>query len=181
MKIFFVCLLFFPLAVLADYDRDAFGSWLDVDRDGRNMRHEILSFAESLDGGQDIWYLPYSNCYESKSRVIDIDHVVPLRHAYGTGAADWYSVKKKQFANDPLNLVVTHRSVNRSKGSRAPHEWMPPFKRYHCQYLYRWRTIKDKYGLSYSSDERKFLKRRMRRCILRFNVLEPKYIPMCSR
>ena len=41
-----------------------------------------------------------------------IDHVVPLSFAWQMGAADWPAEKRLQFANDPLNLVLTTRLVN---------------------------------------------------------------------
>ena len=55
---------------------------------------------------------------------INIDHVVSLKDAYDSGASLWSSSKKQAFANDKTNHVPSCGSVNRSKGSAGPKEFM---------------------------------------------------------
>ena len=76
------------------YDRDLFGGWSDTDRDCQNMRHELLqdlstavvSFSQNacrVTRGR--WLDPYTDKIFHESRLLDIDHLVPLNTA-GTEA-----------------------------------------------------------------------------------------------
>ncbi|MFI1360926.1 DUF1524 domain-containing protein [Streptomyces sp. NPDC020898] len=51
----------------------------------------------------------------------DIDHVVPLRKAWVSGADDWTDDQRALFANDVVvNLVAVSPFSDRSKGDRDP-------------------------------------------------------------
>lgn len=146
------------------YNRKAFAHWLDEDNDCQNTRHEIL-ISRSLSPvvlnkknclaltGK--WQDFYYNEVLLKSSDIDIDHVVPLRHAFDSGASGWDSKRKAIFANDLENLVITNKKYNRQKGAQTISTWLPIQKDYACKYVKKWFYIKSKYSLSISKEEKK--------------------------
>lgn len=86
-------------------------------------------------------------------QLVDIDHRVALGNAWRHGAAAWSTDKRRDFANDPMNLVAVSASQNRSKGDKGAEAWLPPSGR--CDYVRRQITVKKAYGLSVSPDERR--------------------------
>lgn len=144
------------------YDRDAWGRWRDDDRDCQDTRAEVL-IRDSLDpvafaeGGAcrvitGKWFDPYTGIYVTDAGLVDIDHRVPLEEAHRSGGWVWDRERKRNFANDIDNLVAAGRSANRSKGSRGPIQWLPPFEATRCPYLDKWVATKEKWGLT--EDER---------------------------
>lgn len=144
------------------YNRKDWKHWIDEDRNCLNTRHEILK-KRSLEkvvlskkgcsvkqGLWDDYYYP-----EKLTQVneVDIDHLVPLKHAFDAGGKNWSKEKKKNFANDEENLVITNRKYNREKGSQTISTWLPVHKSYACKYLNDWMKIKKKYQLEISKDE----------------------------
>lgn len=156
------------------YNREDWPHWIDVDNDCQDTRAEVLITSSnvpvkfkrnngcSVSWGQ--WSDPYTGKVFEKASDLDIDHVVPLAHAHRNGGASWTREKKRQFANDPINLIAVEGSVNRSKSDQAPNEWMPPKKEYWCEYLKRWGAVKVKYGLTASNDEVAFIDKAGRYC-----------------
>ncbi len=157
------------------YDRDLFADWYDADRNGCNTRKEVL-IAESLDpiqigsgctitGGR--WFSIYDNVETTDSSKFDIDHMVPLSEAWGSGAWNWNADQRKHFANDldqPFFLIAVTASSNRSKSDRDPAEWMPPNSGYHCEYVRIWIEIKRAWDLSVDQAEHDFLARKLASC-----------------
>ena len=144
------------------YARERFGhGWADSDRDCQNSRMETL-ISQSLSpvkfkttkqchvvSGR--WISPFSGETIYSASKIDIDHVVPLKWAWERGANHWSSEKRKQFANDPANLISVEASLNRQKGAKGLDAWLPPKNQ--CQYIVRFLRVKKTYGLSPSSVE----------------------------
>jgi len=108
------------------YDRDLFGGWSDTDRDCQNMRHELLqdlstatvSFSQNtcrVTRGR--WLDPYTDKIFYQSRLLDIDHLVPLKYSWDRGAHSWTTKKRRQFSNDPINLFAIEKSVT----AKNPH------------------------------------------------------------
>lgn len=153
-----------PLTI-PDYNRSEWGRWSDDDGDCQNTRQEVL-IAESLEAptldergcrvllGR--WKCPYTGVEVTDPRVLDIDHVVPLYEAHFSGGSAWGSDRKSAFFNDlvhPEQLIAVDRSANRSKGSKQPHEWMPPNEAYRCEYLRAWVGGKAEWELKMDCDE----------------------------
>lgn len=151
------------------YKRENWKHWIDADSDCQNTRAEILirysiqtvtfknnKLCSVLSGA---WLDPYTNKIFYKASDLDIDHIVPLSHAYLAGGHDWSFELKQTFANDYNNLLVVEDNANQSKGARPPHKWMPENKSFHCNYLLKWRDIKIKYSLKESKDETYFINR----------------------
>jgi len=91
------------------------------------------------------WYDPYSNQYFYNASDVDIDHLVPLKNAYYSGAWDWTKAKRCNFSNfleDRYHLIVVESSENRSKGSRGPDKFIPINPQFQCLYLASWLRVK---------------------------------------
>lgn len=139
----------------SSFDRDSlFGSWQDDDGDCRNTRAEILQASSStaVDGGCSIsdgaWHDPYTGGTIRRSKDLDIDHIVPLKEAWLSGAWRWTREERVAFANDPEVLLAVGKSANRAKSDKDPAEWLPPDTSYHREYARRWAAIKVKYRLA---------------------------------
>lgn len=169
-----LCLFLIPIDVfggeesIPSYERSLFGhGWIDLDGDGRDSREELLEHRDAHQDGlkNDVWILPYSGrVYSGPPSHLDIDHIVPLKEAWLSGASYWTDDQRESFANDPINLEISHRSVNRSKGSRRPDQWMPPSRDYHCVYVYRWSLVKNVYNLSMTSSEEDYIESVLEGC-----------------
>jgi hypothetical protein len=84
------------------YNRDLFGGWSDVDRDCQNMRHELLQDLSTATVGfsqntcrvtRGRWLDPYTDKTFYESRLLDIDHLVPLKYSWDRGAHSWTTKK----------------------------------------------------------------------------------------
>ena len=111
---------------------------------------------------------PYTGTTERLSattlRTVEIDHVVALGDSWQKGAQQWDAAKRVQFANDPLNLLVTTGSVNASKGDGDTATWLPPDKSFRCAYVARQVSVKVKYGLWVTAAEKEAMQRVLSTC-----------------
>jgi Protein of unknown function (DUF1524) len=144
------------------YNRKDWAHWSDFDKDCQSTRHEILitrSLAPvSMDRKgchvmQGKWEDYYYPEVHTKPKVVDIDHLIPLKHAHDLGADQWSDDQKEIFANDPDNLVITNMTYNRKKGAKTIAEWLPVNKDYACKYIRDWIRIKKKYKLELTNPE----------------------------
>jgi hypothetical protein len=170
MKYLLICFLLSSCATspkwtpkpLSGYDRKQWKHWIDHDNNCLNTRQEILK-ARSMEpvklnnrgckvvfGKWNDYYYPQVH-HDAKN--VEIDHLVPLKHAHESGGANWTSLRKEQFANDPENLVITFRPYNRTKGAKGIDQWLPINFDYACKYINDWLFIKSKYNLSISPKE----------------------------
>lgn len=152
------------------YDRELFGpTWADVDHNGCDQRNDTLS-AYLVDviyrvGTRDcvVETGTFTDPYTGEIRPfvkseagggVDIDHLVPLEHAWQSGAWAWTAEQRAAYANDLDLLVPTDASLNRSKGSQDVTTWLPPVDGgYVCTYLERWVEVKTAWKLTVTSDE----------------------------
>jgi hypothetical protein len=143
------------------YNRDDWDHWIDADGDCQDTRDEIL-IRDSLKpvtyysnakcrvtGG--LWELPYIGGTVTNAQQLDIDHIIPLKWAHGHGGDRWTTLQKRNFANDPDNLLATSSSANRSKGAKGPDQWLPSINK--CSYAQRWDQLIEKYRLMTTADE----------------------------
>jgi hypothetical protein len=157
VRLLLILALFAITHVEAKYKRSThFGHWKDFDKDCQNTRHEVLIDkslvpVKMMKKGCKVNTGKWVDFYDGKTiyiaKKIDIDHVVPLKEAYLTGAMSWSKKKRVQFANDPDNLVVTHLKINRSKSDRTPREWLPLDRSYACKFMKKWIAVKKKWNL----------------------------------
>lgn len=148
------------------YDRDKFGpAWTDAvsvagGRNGCDTRNDILQ--------RDLTSKSYRNgsrCVVVEGRLIDpytrqmikfeksrawyvqIDHMVPLSYAWQMGASRWTEDKRRNFANDPLNLLAVDGPTNMSKSDSGPASWLPPNRSYRCAYSLRFAKVAIAYNM----------------------------------
>ena len=146
------------------YSRSAFGpAWADVDRNGCDTRNDILKRdltqitfrTKTKDCIVEIGVLadPFSGEIINFQRgvrtsaLVQIDHVVALSNAWQTGIFKADLTTRKNFANDPLNLLAVKGSLNSQKGDGDAATWLPPNKQFRCDYVSRQVEVKVKYGL----------------------------------
>lgn len=151
-----------------NYSRDAYGSaWKDVDRNGCDTRNDVLGrdFTTAIykAGTNDCkviggtWTDPYSNesyTFTEQPSEAQIDHVVALSNAWQMGADLWTDQMRTEFANDPLNLIVTVASLNRQKSDSNAASWLPPYKPGRCDFIARQVAVKTKWRLFVTSSEK---------------------------
>lgn len=147
------------------YDRDLFPHWQDVNGSGCSARQDAL-LAQVVGFPQvDVfdrcvvvegdWYSPFDGLTHSgQPGDVDIDHVVALSEAWDSGADVWPLELRRQFANDPINLVVSSPSANSSKGDRDAGEWKPPQRNIWCLTAAVMVSTKARYELSIDVAER---------------------------
>lgn len=159
------------------YDRSRFADWLDADGDGCDTRDEVLT-AESVTRpriGADCnvrgrWVSRYDGVRTRDSSSFDIDHLVPLAEAWGSGSRRWGDARRDHYSNDlgyRFSLIAVSASSNRSKGDSDPAEWLPPRRAYWCTYAKQYTAVKWRWGLSVDRAERTTLRRLIRGCASR--------------
>jgi hypothetical protein len=149
----------------AGYSRSLFKHWIDADGDSCNTREEVL-IAESKSRAQvdafgckvieGDWFSPYEGQNFTSPSNLDVDHVVPLKEAWDSGASSWTSSRRQAFANDlsdPRSLIAVSASQNRSKGDKDPSNWIPSQSSYLCTYLSDWIAIKARWNLTMDQSE----------------------------
>ncbi|MGK5729075.1 HNH endonuclease family protein [Streptomyces sp. URMC 124] len=148
------------------YQRKHFGSscWVPHGVDRCTTRQIALKFQSvvpaTLEGRCKVvggrWHSEYDNRDMADPAHVDIDHVVPLRHAWGSGARSWTAKKRQEFANDLAaspQLIAVSTWANRRKGDKGPDQWMPVAGA-ECTYSRAWIGVKDYYGLSVTRKEK---------------------------
>ena len=141
-----------------EYDRDDWGGWIDEDGDGLNTRHEVLaeeSLIKPIVSNNKVisgkWFDKYTGKYFTNPSDLDIDHLVPLKNAYISGASNWSKKKKNRYYNYlkyDNHLIAVSKSANRNKSDKSPVEWLPPNEDYQCEYVREWFKIKTAWGLT---------------------------------
>lgn len=84
---------------------------------------------------------------QSTSGEVQIDHVVPLADAWQKGAQQWDEQTRKNFANDPDNLLAVQGRLNSQKGASDAATWLPPNRAFRCDYAKIIITVKDRYDV----------------------------------
>jgi len=156
------------------YLRALFVLWIDADRDGCDTRQEVL-IAESrttprIGTGCSVsgsWRSAYDGVTTVSASSFDIDHVVPLKEAWDSGAWAWTPARRQGYANDlgdSRSLRAVSAASNRSKGDKDPAQWLPPLASFHCTYATEWVAVKVRWRLSVDSLERAALARILSAC-----------------
>ena len=150
------------------YDRDLFPHWdylgKDCDVRDRVLIMEALrgpSTGTSCPVGSGQWFSAFDGVTVRDPSALDIDHMVPLAEAWGSGARRWTTSAREAFANDlgySGSLIAVTASSNRSKGDQDPAEWLPPRTAYRCTYVSEWIAVKWRWRLTVDSSERASLR-----------------------
>jgi hypothetical protein len=149
------------------YSRTYFKHWIDANSDCQATRAEVL-IAESrvspkytttgrctVSTGK--WYSYYDGAYWTKASDVDIDHMVPLKEAWESGALAWSVNNRTRYANDVgyyATLIAVTDNVNQAKGDRDPAAWLPPRTASRCTYAIQWVAVKYRWRLTVDPAER---------------------------
>ena len=156
----------------ADYRRDDWHLWDDIDGDGCDARQQALKAASTIPANvaagckvvSGNWISAYDGFMTSNPSELDIDHVVPLENAHISGGWSWDATQRRQYANDQFDLWAVSASANRSKGASPPNQWRPVQQGTWCEYAQRWTAIKIRWDLSATSAERDALGQMLDTC-----------------
>ena len=165
------------------YDRDLFPHWVDANGDCQNTRSEVLVSERETDTpitytsssrctvATGRWYSYYDGVSWTKASDVDIDYMVPLAEAWGSGARSWSTSRRQSYANDlgdHRTLVGVTDNVNQSKSDQDPAQWLP--SRSTCRYVAEWVAVKVRWGLSADSSEKSVLNRYASSCSATISV-----------
>jgi len=156
------------------YIRDAWSHWDDVDGNGCDARQDALiawsvvpatvNRAGTCTVITGSWVSPYDGITTSVPGDFDVDHLVPLQNAFISGGWRWDSTRRRAFANDPQELVVSSATSNRTKGSDPPDQWRPPNRDSWCAYATGWLAVKVTWDLTATTSERDALGQMLDSC-----------------
>ncbi|MBD0840839.1 HNH endonuclease family protein [Streptomyces sp. TRM68416] len=161
------------------YDRGKFGyAWMDtadgvpLARNGCDTRNDLLRR-----DGQSLRFRAGSDCVviamtlhdpytgttiewrKQKAAEVQIDHLVPLSYSWQMGSSRWPEAKRKQLANDTLNLVPVQGRANAAKGDSGPASWLPPNKPIRCAYAVRFAQVAIKYEMPVTAADKQMMLR----------------------
>ncbi len=158
------------------YSRKQFGDGWAKDSSGCDTRNRILKRdlrettenkkCQILTGilsdpytGQEIKFSRAEN-----SSAVQIDHVVALSDTWQKGAQNLSFERRVELANDPLNLLASEGDANQQKGDSDAASWLPPNKKFRCDYISRQIRVKKKYSLWVTSAEKDAMKNVLAEC-----------------
>ncbi|WP_331754146.1 HNH endonuclease family protein [Streptomyces sp. NBC_00826] len=132
-----------------------------LQRDGRDVVQDEQCRAVS-----GTWYSEYDGKTVESASGIDIDHVVPLKEAWRSGASEWSTSERRAFANDLVDsqLIAVSAGSNRAKGDKDPGNWKPSLQSYWCTYSRAWISVKATYHLTANPAEAAALSQMLDTC-----------------
>lgn len=98
------------------------------------------------------------------SSAVQIDHLVSLADAWYKGARGWDDQRRRDFANDPRNLVAVGAQANFNKAFRDATAWLPTNEAFRCEFVARQIDVKAAYGLWLSRNEKQAMEDVLARC-----------------
>lgn len=102
--------------------------------------------------------------WKVNSGSVDIDHVVALKNVWISGGQQFSQDQRLAVANDPLNLMASQASANRSKADANAAEWLPSHKPFRCRYVAIQVSVKKKYALAVTRPEMEAMRRVLNTC-----------------
>lgn len=157
------------------YERELFEHWIDADGDGCDTRQEMLieesltpvTIGEgcSIEGGT--WFSAADGDTLTNPASVDINHVVPLKEAWASGAHAWTPEHREAFANDLTDertLQAVSSGANRQQSDNDPASWLPIDRDVACQFVSDWVAIKASWGLSMDEFERDVIAATLESC-----------------
>lgn len=154
-----------PEGPRSGYSRDTFDHWADIDGSGCRARQDVLTVQATGPVERDparpcvivhgTWYSAFDGeTHTGHPSDIDVDHVVALAEAWDSGADEWGFTRRRQFANDPLHLLVATRRANQDKADLDAGEWRPERRDAWCLTATMIVLTKLRYDLSVDPAER---------------------------
>lgn len=93
-----------------------------------------------------VYKCPYSGKEITDIKILDFDHLLPLKFISTKGDINWTKEQKNKFAQDENVGVSVLNKENRSKGAKGPSEWLP--KENQGDYCYSWLLIAKEYDIA---------------------------------
>ncbi len=157
---------------MAGYSRDKFPHWINQghDCDTRDVVLQRQGTAVQLGAKCKIlkgeWTSPYDGKSYSDPQALQIDHLVPLANAWRSGASQWTTRQRQDFANDLSDpqLIAVTGSVNEAKGDQDPSQWKPPSRAFWCVYAQDWVQVKAHWQLTVTAAEKAALTEMLGTC-----------------
>ena len=78
-----------------------------------------------------------------------------LSDAWYKGARQWDDQRRRDFANDPRDLLAVGAQANFDKAFRDATAWLPPNAAFRCEFVARQIDVKAAYGLWVSRNEQR--------------------------
>jgi hypothetical protein len=103
-----------------------------------------------------LWIDPYTNTQISNAEDVQIDHMVPLKNAYISGAWSWTPSQRCLYSNfmgNEFHLIPVLGTENGRKSDSTPEKYIPPRREYICKYLVNWLKIKLIWNLKLAKEE----------------------------
>jgi uncharacterized protein DUF1524 len=154
------------------YDRALFPHWITISGTCDTREQVLKRDGTGVTVGSDChatsgtWRSPYDGATWTNPSDVDIDHMVPLKEAWESGAWAWTTSRRQTYANDlggPELWAVTD-NVNQSKSDQDPATWQPPLSSFRCTYARAYIQVKWFYGLSVDSAEKSALSSMLGAC-----------------
>lgn len=146
------------------YERDFFNHWTKVPGSSCDTRFAVLvseSLVKAKISGCKVISGEWKSVYDGKTVTdpseLDIDHMVPLKEAWRSGASKWDAKKREDYANDlglAEALVAVSAASNRSKSDSDPAGYLPTDASYRCSYVAQWISVKTRWNLSVDAAEK---------------------------
>jgi hypothetical protein len=147
---------------MSGYTREKFPHWIQQGN-GCDTRDVVLEHQGTgvkatsdckITSGQ--WTSPYDGRAYTDPQKLQIDHLVPLANAWRSGAKNWTTQQRQDFANDMIRpqLLAVTSSLNESKGDQDPSQWKPPSRGFWCTYATDWVVVKYSWKLTVTAAEK---------------------------
>ena len=156
------------------YEREQFKHWVSKNASGCDTRFAVLvseSLVKTKISGCTVisgeWKSAYDGQTVTDPKNLDIDHMVPLKEAWESGASQWDAAKREAYANDldfAPGLVAVTAASNRSKSDRDPAGYLPTDTSNRCAYVANWIAVKTKWNLSVDSAEKTAIRNQLNSC-----------------
>jgi hypothetical protein len=91
---------------------------------------------------------------QETSSEVQIDHVVALSNAWSTGAYLMDEETRYEISQDPLNLLAVDGPANQEKSDGDAAMWLPSNESFRCEYVARQISVKYKYQLWVTPEEK---------------------------
>jgi hypothetical protein len=111
------------------------------------------------------WIDPYTNSELESAADIQIDHMVPLKNAYISGAWNWTGSQRCNYANfmgNNFHLLAVLGTENSKKSDHTPDKYIPPSSESVCHYLVNWLKIKSIWNLKIAKNEALAIERELK-------------------
>ena len=101
---------------------------------------------------------------QETSAAVQIDHVVALSNAWATGAFAFDQATRYAISQDPLNLIAVDGPANQEKSDQDAADWLPSNEAFQCQYVARQISVKYKYELWVTPQEKQAMRTVLEKC-----------------